>query len=251
MTQETQEFTPSMNSAEVSAQQMLTNVLSERIQAGALEKAIATQVDNLIEDTAKDVFRSYSEFGKEIKKQFTNAIMPCLKDLDDLPTYHNFVANRLKAAAQKFYDERLSTLLEQELAEITSELPETVTLSWFLERVIKSTDEEYEGEITLIIEEPSWSSGNSFSSLKVYIDKEADKSSSECEYDLHLSKCEETGNYEILGIRISGDNPKNQLSIGRLYNFEKALFNVYAMKGQIVLDKGIYAHDYETSGCDW
>ena len=34
--------------------------------------------------------------------------------------------------------------------------------------------------------------------------------------------------------------------MGRLYNMEKILFNVYAMKGQIELDQGLDADDYET-----
>lgn len=38
-----------------------------------------------------------------------------------------------------------------------------------------------------------------------------------------------------------------QPSIGRVYKLEKALFNIYAMKGQIILDKGLDAEDYDTS----
>lgn len=240
-------FEPTIDPSSTTVQEMFGRILNEKIQAGALEVAISKKVDSLIEETANDVFRSYSDLGKALKEKMTKAIMPQLENLDDLPTYHDFVLNRLKVAAQGFYDSRLTEVLDKEFAEIMAEVPENITLSYIVESLLEDAQEDGdgEGEITLIIEEHNYSSSGRW--LSVYIDKEADQDKHSCDFDLHLSKDNDTGKYDILGIRVDNKKPGESLAMGRLYNMEKILFNVYAMKGQIELDQGLDADDYETT----
>ncbi|MGR3982507.1 hypothetical protein [Pseudoalteromonas sp. 1181_04] len=250
MSNETTEvFEPTIDPSSATVQEMFGRILNEKIQAGALEIAISKKVDSLIEETANDVFRSYSDLGKALKEKMTNAIMPQLENLDDLPTYHDFVLNRLKVAAQGFYDSRLAEILDKEFAEIMAEVPENITLSYIVNSLLEEAQEgnEYEGEITLIIDENAHSSDGRW--LSVYIDKEADQDKHRCDFDLHLSKDKETGKYDILSIKVDDKKPGDALSMGRLYRMEKILFNVYAMKGQIELDHGLDANDYETTWC--
>lgn len=254
MSNETKEvFEPTIDPSSTTVQEMFGRILSEKIKAGALEEAIIKKVDSLIESTADDVFRSYSDLGKALKEKMTKAIMPQLEKMDDLPTYHDFVLNRLKVAAQGFYDSRLTEVLDKEFEEIMAEVPENITLSYIVNSLLEEAqeDNEYEGEITLIIEDfkdkHDWKFGDYGDSLSVYIDKEPNQDSRHCAYDLHLSKDKETGKYDILSIRVDDKKPGESLSMGRLYNMEKILFNVYAMKGRIELDQGLDADDYETS----
>ena len=247
-------FEPTIDPSSTTVQEMFGSILSEKIQAGALEIAISKKVDSLIEETANDVFRSYSDLGKALKEKMTKAIMPQLENLDDLPTYHDFVLNRLKVAAQGFYDSRLTEVLDKEFAEIMAEVPENITLSYIVNSLLEGAQEGNEyaaGEITLIIEDfkdkHDWKFGEYGDSLSVYIDKEPDQDSRNCAYDLHLSKDKETGKYDILGIRVDDKKPGEAMSMGRLYGMEKILFNVYAMKGRIELDQGLDADDYETT----
>ncbi|TMP50257.1 hypothetical protein [Pseudoalteromonas sp. S1688] len=256
MSNETKEvFEPTIDPSSTTVQEMFGRILSEKIQAGALEEAIIKKVDSLIESTADDVFRSYSDLGKALKEKMTKAIMPQLEKMDDLPTYHDFVLNRLKVAAQGFYDQRLTEVLDKEFAEIMAEVPEKITLSYIVNSLLEEAqeDNEYEGEITLIIEDfkdkHDWKFGDYGDSLSVYIDKEPNQDSRHCAYDLHLSKDKETGKYDILSIRVDDKKPGESLSMGRLYNMEKILFNVYAMKGRIELDQGLDADDYDTNWC--
>lgn len=252
MSNETKEvFEPTIDPSSTTVQEMFGSILNEKIQAGALEIAISKKVDSLIEATADDVFRSYGDLGKALKEKITKAIMPQLEEMDDLPTYHDFVLNRLKVAAQGFYDSRLTEVLDKEFAEILAEVPEKITLSYIVESLLKDAQEDGdgEGEITLIIEEPNHSSGGRW--LSVYIDEEADQDKHSCDFDLHLSKDKDTGKYDILGIRVDNKKPGESLAMGRLYNMEKILFNVYAMKGQIELDQGLDADDYDTTWCHY
>lgn len=242
-------FEPTIDPSSTTVQEMFGRILNEKIQAGALEIAISKKVDSLIEDTADNVFRSYSDLGKALKEKMTKAIMPQIESLDDLPTYHDFVLNRLKVAAQGFYDSRLTEVLDKEFAEIMAEVPEKITLSYIVNSLLKEAQEgdEGEGEITLIINDNGYSWNKPGDSLSVYIDKEADQDKHSCDFNLHLSKDKETGKYDILSIRVDGKKPGEALAMGRLYSMEKILFNVYAMKGQIELDQGLDADDYETS----
>ena len=65
MTSETQ-FTPQMIPTEMNAQEMLCKVVANSIESGAFEKAITIQVEKMIDETAKNVFRSYSDLGKAL-----------------------------------------------------------------------------------------------------------------------------------------------------------------------------------------
>lgn len=247
MSEITQE--PKFDPSTHTAQEMFAAVLRDRIQAGALERAIEKKVDDLINSTADDVFRSYSDVGKALNKKLTASIMPQIQNIDDLPVYHDFVMNRIKLAAQNFYDNRLMAAVDAELKEVFSELPEQTTLSWLIEQVKEQAKEDSDGEhITLIIEDKSreWSWSKPGDSVSLYLDKNEDADKYNCEFDIHLSKNKQTGHYDILGIRVSGSKPGERLSVGRIYGIEKVLFNLYAMKGQIELDKGFDADDYDT-----
>lgn len=244
------QFEPTINPMTATVQEMFGQVLQQRIQSGAVEQAIAKQVDKLIEDAASDCMRSYSDFGKALKEQFTKAIMPALDSISDLPTYHEYVTNRLKLATQNFYDTRLAAVLDKELTELLTELPEQITLSWLVEQMVKwsrEDNDDYEGNITLIIR-PTFDWSNT--SMSVFLDKEPDQSERSCAYDMHLSLDKESGKWEMLSLRVNGKKAGENLSIGRLYSFDKILFNVYAMKGKIDLDCGTDADDYTTGWCN-
>lgn len=92
-------FEPTVNPMTATVQEMFGQVLQQRIQSGALEQAIAKHVDDLINEAARDCLRSYGDVGRALKEQFTKAIMPQLDSIKDLPTYHEYVTNRLKLAA--------------------------------------------------------------------------------------------------------------------------------------------------------
>ena len=250
MSEENQAIVPPMDASGLTVQQMFGAVLHERIKGGALQDAIAKHVDKLIESAASDVFCSYGDVGKAIKAQLTKAVMPQIESMDDLPVYHDFVSNRLKLAAQNFYDKRLAAVLDKELEEVFSELPEQIKLSWLIEKLVQDASDGSGGEsITLIMEDKSeeWSFVKPGETILVYLDKDEGTSKRDCEYDLHLSLDKVTGKYQILGAKVNHKKPGEALSMGRLYNLEKVLFNVYAMKGQIDLDLGLSADDYDTS----
>lgn len=241
MTTETQ-FAPTMIASETSAQDMLCNVLAKQIESGALEKAISLQVEKMIDETAKNVFRSYSDLGKALEEKLTKSFMPSLEKMGDLPSYHEFVSNRLKLAAENFYDQKLTAVLDKELAEIMSEVPDEMTLSYLVEKLKEGkSEDEPQGAISLHISERSHGR-----LLKIYIDEDENVLEGSCQYDLHLSE-KSPGHYGIIGLRIRGRKSGEQLTFGNLYGIEKLLFNLYATGGLIHLDQGDDEGDYDVS----
>jgi len=130
------EYQPQIDPSTATVQEMFAEILFSRIQNGAIEQAVTKHVDALIVKATEDVFSSYSEVGKAIKAAMTKAIIPQLESIGDLPVYHDFVTNRLKLAAQNFYDERLTAVLDKELEEVFTELPEEITLSWLVTKMV-------------------------------------------------------------------------------------------------------------------
>jgi len=239
---EQKEFEPTINPVTTTVQEMFGQLLSQRIQSGAVEQAIIKHVDKLIEDAASDVFRSYGDVGKAIKEQFAKAVMPKLKEIGDIPTYHQFVTQRLKMSVQNFYDNRIAQVIDKEIAELLQEIPEQINLSWFVEKLIisakESRDGDYGGQITLNIEHDGrW--------LHIGMDKEEGKSRYQCAYRIDAKK-DDDGQCKIYAAKIDDDNIGSSKIVGPFYNFEKILMHVYALKGSIVADKGFDPDDYDT-----
>lgn len=236
--------------SKTSVTELFQSTLTTRLHQGIVEEKLEKAIDVLIKDAVEDVFRSYGDIGKMLKEKLTKSIMPQIETMDDLPTYHEFVMNRIKLAAQNFYDERLTAIVDAELKNVFTELPEKITLSWLIEKVVEDARENSDGEyITLRIEDKSaeWSWSKPGDSIMLYLDKDENTKQRDCEFDLHLSKDKTTGDYQVLGIRVGGKTPSEKLCIGRIYNTQKILFNIFAMKGQINFDKGIDPDHYDTS----
>ncbi|MBS2781698.1 hypothetical protein [Aeromonas salmonicida] len=233
---DTTDFTPTIDPSNTTVQAMFGAVLQQKIQSGSLEQALSKYADKLIDDCAQDVLRSY---GKAVKDALTKAIMPHIDDLTDFPSYHDFVAKRLRMAASEFYDQRLAEVLDKEISEIMSELPKEITLSWVIDAVRKSITGYSEGEhmdeeMTLIIEETTYGYRH------IYIGKEADMDKYRCEYQLNLDKegC-------IYSMKIDEDDVKANKCVGPFYGAERKLMAAYAMKAKVTLDQGEYPHNYD------
>lgn len=237
-TDKKEQFEPTMNASDVSVQEMFGNILQQRINEGALEKAITEKVDRMIDDVVSDAFRSYGDIAKSMKAAITDSITPNLGELGRFPQYHNFVMRSLETAVTHFQNEKLQAVIDKEMKEIFSELPEELTLSWILEQIIDQVksddDDEREGyDLTLFID-----GDGSFT--HIYISKEELKSKYTCEYQIDIH------NDEIYSVKVDGKDTSKAICVGPLYRFEKAIFNAYAMRAKLTLDKGRCSGDYDT-----
>lgn len=239
MTTENKEnFVPTTNPSDVSVQEMFGSILQQRISDGALEKAITEKVDRMIDDVVSDAFRSYGDIAKSMKEAITASITPNLNDIGRFPAYHHFVMQSLNAAVTRFQDEKLQAVIDKEMEELFKELPEQLTLSWVLEQIKEQVkgddDEDRDGhDLTLIID-------GERSFKRIYISKEEGRDKYRCEYriDIHHG--------EIYSVKVDDKEVSKSLCVGPLYHFEKAIFNAYVMRAELILDKGSCSGDYDT-----
>lgn len=242
---QTQEAVQLIDPSSTTVQDMFAKVLHQRIQSGALEAAIAKQVDSLISETAKNALESYSEVGKKVKQLLTDSILPQIDRIDNLPNYHEFVVNRMRAAAQQFYDTKLQEALDKELSEIFTEIPEKVTLSWVVAEIVKSVqqddfNESRDFDLPMLIERDG-------SFIHIYIHDESDepRAKHNYKYQLHLMADRKTGENELYSLKADDTKAGAKLSFGSVYRLEKVLFHLYALRGHIELDKGTNPDSYE------
>jgi hypothetical protein len=255
---ENNQFTPTIDPSKATVQELFQKVLFDRIQSGAVEQAITVRIDSMINSVADDVFKSYSDVGKALKEAMTKAVLPNIQEMGDLPNYNDFVLNRIKVAADNFNNERLAKVIDDELQAVFKEIPEQITFSWIVEKLVALAndaadyDDSIGEQVTLIIKDNKLL-GKPGESLSIYMDINESKESYSCAFNMHLSK-RKNGMFEILGLKVDNQKPGQALSIGRIYNLEKILFNVYAMKGEINMNNGLDPDDYDTTtakACDY
>ncbi|EGR3344772.1 hypothetical protein J8B38_16295 [Vibrio parahaemolyticus] len=238
-TNEQQPPAPNYDVATVSVEDMFTRILQERLSSGLVERKIEERVDKLIDESIDDVFRSYGELGKAFQAAMTAAIMPRLEELADFPKYHEFVMGALRSKADEFYQGRLKDVLDAELDKLFEPLPEKMTLSYLLaaikDRIETDTSDrsEFDYHMSLHIE----TKRSSF--VYVYIDPEADKEPNKCAYQIGIH------DGKVFRLKIDGMSDRCML-LGTYYNFEKVLFNLHALHGELILDNGTEPENYET-----
>lgn len=232
-----------INTHTTSINEMFAQILLERIGEGVLQDAITKNIDKLIVDTASSVTSSYSDLGKKVRELMTSAIVPNLDSIENLPSYHEFVVNRIRAAANQFYDDRLGEALDKELQEIMGEIPEKVTLSWILEKIINGIEgDEYnennDFDLPLLIKKDG-----GFCYISIHDDPAAP--SSEYNYKYRIGLHLKDGKYEIFNLKADFNEGGKNLFFGMTYKVEKILFHLYSMRGHIELDQGFEPGNYE------
>lgn len=240
-----------INPAQVTVQDLFTNILHQRLSSGVIEERIVSAVDSLIDKTISDTLSSYSELGKAIREQLTSCLMPNMATAD-FPKYNEFVLQRLRFAAKTFYDERLTEMLDKEVQEIFSEIPKEVTLTWLLDKYKEylskeEFDEDRSGSIRLkIITDDGY-----FTKIAFDAGRRSSRSMSSRDEFTYTFGISHTSNRlirdkgDIYTASFEGVNTKDHLVMDRNYGFTKLFYNLYASKTILTLDQGTDPSDYD------
>lgn len=224
--------------------------LHKKLTSGKVEAALDVAVEKLVDAVIKETFESYGEVSKAMKEKIKQSLVPAIENISDFPMYHNFVVERLKAAMQNFQDERLAKVLEDDFAQIFTEIPSELTLTWLIaklaETAMQDTDEEG-AEITLHIVDNKWNWGWATPGqyLDIFFDPGTDVAQKDCKYHIDLQQHKD-GRYTISGVNINGKKPnENGFTLSRFYNYDKMIANLFVMKGELKFDKGIDVSNYD------
>lgn len=200
----------------------------DNIAAGDfIQKTIEEKLKDSIKRSIDDIFGSWSEFSKDLKKNIENTVKVSMSDLS-LPEYNKIILNIINSYVDEcIYKEGLEKM-KADLSQMLVGKTEC-TLSEIVEKLKNEfkddAKEEEWGEITLIVDDKDqWFT-------HIYLDKEPDKSKYECSTRIMTYKG------EISSVEYKDKNFDKQFFIGKLYGYEKLLFNLYASKSKLTIDK--------------
>lgn len=203
---------------------------------GFVQKVVEKQLKSTIESIVDDLFRSYSVFGKNLKKEVESHLSVDLKRLN-LAGYNVLVLNAVQEELDKLVHTQGIEKIKESLANLLSEVPKEYKLSELIEEFKKdvlSDDSDYGGR------EISFHVKREYGSIYISFDRDDDKSEYRCQYRIWADK-----DGSIVTIKIDDKTFDNKAIMGGLWGFDKTLFKIYAAGTKIIIDDGDVDIEYE------
>jgi hypothetical protein len=215
-------------------EQAVATAFANVVASGAIEQAIEKQIGETINSAIKDHLRSYSDFGKAISEQVQQAIGVRLERLD-LPSYNDLILKIVRAQIEGAMHGETAKQIEANLAELLKQAPAEITIDQLIEQFIEAHKEDREGQgFTLRIE-------REYGSTTIYLDKEERTPKYDCDFRISVDK-----EGEVYHLAFGRHDVDKKLFVGRLYGFERTIFQLYAAKSKLVIPADTDAHDYDT-----
>lgn len=203
-----------------------------------VEGVVKKRLEKTITDIVDDIFREYSDFGKNLKEHVEENLKIDLSNLG-IEGYNTCVLAAIKEQLDKTITVQGIEKIKKTTEEMLQDVKDEYTLSELIEKL---KDEDYrdkwehdeDDKVALIIEDAR----NGYK--HIYLSEEEE--SSRYSYDYQISIDKEGKPYSI---RIKGDEINTKKILGGLYGLDELLFKIYAHGSKIVLDQGEDPEDYD------
>lgn len=206
---------------------LVNDSLAKIEQEGFVQKVVEKQLKNTVESIVDDLFRSYSDFGKNLKKEVESQLNINLKELK-LSGYNVLVLNTVKEKLDEALHLQGVEKMQDALNEIFNNTKKEYKLSEIINEFkqdVLSDDSDYEGnEISFHIEK--WSLG-----FHITFDKDSGKGRYCCDYQISIDS-----DGKITRADIDGKKFDNKVIMGGLYGFDETLFKIYASGAKVIID---------------
>lgn len=202
-------------------QETVQQELNKMIDAGRVQEIIKKHLETSIDDTFKDALRSWSDFGKELKKVISEAVKVDLSKLT-LLDYNHIVTTIVKEELDKTIYSSVKSPIAEAIKDYTGQLDKK---EWKLSEIIEKfisrlKEDESEGEITLHVEE------SSYGYRHIYFDEKSGKRACQCEYQIDTDKEGKVYSFKAGSYNpTTGDIRKRPVH----GSFEGFIFKLYAM----------------------
>lgn len=205
---------------------------------GFVERIVKERLEKTIGDTVDSLFRSYSNFGKELEKNIEENLNV---DFDKLKLngYNTLVLKTVQEELDKQIHIAGVEKIKENLKEMLSDIKEEYTLSEIVqackEEDCKEEWEHDEGDcITLVI------NGKEDGYKHIYLDVEKDEYNYSCDYRINLDK-----DGKVYSVKLKGEEINKDKILGGFYGLERLLFKIYSSNAKVVLDNGMDPEDYD------
>ncbi|MED1659524.1 hypothetical protein [Bacillus licheniformis] len=107
---------------------IINDTLTELKDQGYVEKIVRKQLEETIQDIIKDSFKSWSDFGKELKQQVQDQIQFNLESLD-IPSYNQVIVNIIRDELERSVHEEGGRRIQESIRDILGTAKEEYKLS--------------------------------------------------------------------------------------------------------------------------
>lgn len=217
---------------------IVNDSLVEMKKEGFVEQVVKNRLEKTITEIVDDVFREWSDFGKNLKTYIEDNLNINLKNLG-IEGYNKLVSLAVKEQLDKIITVQGIEKIKETTEEMLIDTKDTYNLSEIIEK-LKDEEYKYKDEydfdendtISLFIEK-------SGSFTHIYIDTEEKDYKYECVYQIDLNE------EKPYSIKLKGNEIDKNKILGGLYGLDRLLFKIYAHGSKIVLDNGTDPEDYD------
>lgn len=208
---------------------MVTKEIDSIIESGIVESAIQKELQETMSEIIHDTLREYSDFGKKLKDEVKKVVDINFSELT-IPTYNKLIVNTIKEGLDKL-------MMSEGVAKLKADMENMLlgeTKDWKLSELMKNFKEENEDDAR----QNDWSEISFHCEYDgtfahIYFDAEPDKLAYECSNKLFIYKD------ELSSVNFKESHKLKDLSVnfvGKLYGFEKLIFQIYARGSKIIID---------------
>lgn len=218
---------------------MVMESLAKMESEGKVQEIVEKHVESTVNDVVKDLFGSWSDFSKELKKEAKEALQINFKDLN-LPTYNHLI---LQAIKDKLDDEITTNGVNQIKQQIEGLLSDSKR-EYKLSELVKELKEEVEDldelgydeyhEMTLHVDDL-------YGSYWIGLDARNDIDEYSCKYRFHVSK-----DGIVYSVKINENEFNRKRSVDEfdvkaimkgLHGLEETLFKIYVSGAKLIIDE--------------
>lgn len=205
-----------------------------------VEKVVKNTLEKTITSIVNDVFRSYSDFGKNLEKHIEENLNVNFDSLR-LEGYNGLVLAAVKEKLDKAITINGIEMISESIDEMLSDIKSEYTLSEIIEKAKDDFGKEeyeydYDEQVKLIIEKSSGGYKH------IYLDNTDEDLDKKWEYSYQIDINREGKPYSI---KLKGQEINAKKIMGGLYGLDELMFKIYASGAKIILDKGEDYEDYE------
>lgn len=205
-----------------------------------VEKVVKSTLEKTITSIVDDVFRSYSDFGKNLKTHIEKNININFDNLG-IEGYNGLVLAAVKESLDRTITVQGIEKIKESIDEMLSETKTEYTLTEIIEKAKGDTTKEeyerdYDEQVHLIIEKSSCGYKH------IYLDNEDDEPDCKWDYSYQIAIDKEGKPYNI---KFKGKEIDTKKIMGGLYGLDRLLFKIYASGAKIILDQGEDSDNYE------
>lgn len=211
--------------------------ITDKLIQEKLPSIIEEKISKLLSDLLGDIFRSYSDVGKQIKSQIEQKLDVNLQNLE-LLDYNVFIANIIKKELEVNMNdscvEPIKELVKKTVGYVSKK---EINLSEIYDKIIEDS-EEHEVELTFIVEEHE-----EYDWTIVYISPDEIVEKRDCLIEFCINK-----EGKIFTFATKDYWNKKQtvtpFMLGRMRGIESYIFKLYSAQVKINIDETEFYHTY-------